>query len=215
MLRRETDDPHRGDRPCPYRGAERHGRAEGMGRDDTVPLPDRGCERGRGRGRRLRRSRERTAARPGRGRRRWRRTRTQPWIETYRLRLKQVVLGYLGAVLALAVTTAIVGDERTAMAGAVFTVMLGFMAALPLWFGGIDLGSWLTGPSGSSKSPWGPASSSSGSAGSPSCSIWPAWRSSAKSSPSPPTLGNTIRACRDAECRGSRSGTSRRTARSA
>lgn len=71
-----------------------------------------------------------------------RRTLTATWLETYRRRVKQVVLGYLGGVLALAVTTALVGDERTAMAGAVFTVMLGVMAALPLWFGAMDLGSW-------------------------------------------------------------------------
>ncbi|MFB6820617.1 hypothetical protein ACFCXA_03365 [Streptomyces virginiae] len=39
-------------------------------------------------------------------------------------------------------TTAIVGAERTAVAGAVFTVMFGVMAALPLWLGAVCLGSW-------------------------------------------------------------------------
>ncbi|MFJ5834215.1 hypothetical protein [Streptomyces sp. NPDC093089] len=70
------------------------------------------------------------------------RTITKPWIERYRHRAKRVVLGYLGAILAVAVITAIVGHERTATAGAVFTVWLGAMAAVPLRFGAMDLGSW-------------------------------------------------------------------------
>ncbi|MGW9448589.1 hypothetical protein [Streptomyces sp. NPDC055632] len=67
---------------------------------------------------------------------------TKTWLETYRHRLGRVMLGYLGGVLALALATAIVGDERTAVAGAVFIVAVGVMAALPLWLGAVCVVPW-------------------------------------------------------------------------
>ncbi|MFF2570996.1 hypothetical protein [Streptomyces sp. NPDC058084] len=67
---------------------------------------------------------------------------TKTWLETYRRRLGRVMLGYLGGVLALALTTAVVGDERTGVAGAVFIVMFGVLAALPLWLGAVCVVPW-------------------------------------------------------------------------
>lgn len=70
------------------------------------------------------------------------RTVTTTALQRYRRRLGQVMLGYLGGVLALAVTVAFVGHERTAMAGAVFVPTFGVLAALPLWIGLVSVGPW-------------------------------------------------------------------------
>ncbi|MFF9909685.1 hypothetical protein [Streptomyces sp. NPDC013457] len=70
------------------------------------------------------------------------RTFTETWLQTFRHGLRRVMLGYLGALLALAVTTAIAGPERTAVAGAVFIVPLGLLAAAFLWIGVVCVVPW-------------------------------------------------------------------------
>ncbi|MFJ7155955.1 hypothetical protein ACIQUQ_13535 [Streptomyces sp. NPDC101118] len=70
------------------------------------------------------------------------RTFTKTWLEGYRRRLGRVVLGYLGAILALALVTAIAGPGETGVAGAVFIVPLGLLAAVMLWLGGVCVVPW-------------------------------------------------------------------------
>ncbi|MFI9112723.1 hypothetical protein [Streptomyces venezuelae] len=71
------------------------------------------------------------------------RTFTKTWVETYRGKVGRVLLGGLGGILVLAVITAIVGDEKTAFAGAVFMIPFGGMAVVGLWFGAVCTGPWL------------------------------------------------------------------------
>ncbi|MFC9385793.1 hypothetical protein [Streptomyces venezuelae] len=71
------------------------------------------------------------------------RTFTKTWVETYRGKVGRVLLGCLGGILVLAVITAIVGDEKTAVAGAVFMLPFGGMAVVGLWFGAVCTGPWL------------------------------------------------------------------------
>ncbi|MFE9045856.1 hypothetical protein ACFYOG_33775 [Streptomyces sp. NPDC007818] len=67
---------------------------------------------------------------------------TRTWVETYRGKVGRVLLWLLGGILVLAVITAVVGDEKTAVAGAVFMMPFGGMALVGLWLGAVCIGPW-------------------------------------------------------------------------
>ncbi|MFE5941938.1 hypothetical protein [Streptomyces sp. NPDC056480] len=70
------------------------------------------------------------------------RTFTSTWLQRFRRRLGRVLLGCLGGVLALSVTTAVAGDGRTAVTGAVLIAALGVMAVVGIGLGAVCLVPW-------------------------------------------------------------------------
>ncbi|MFF3842540.1 hypothetical protein [Streptomyces sp. NPDC001930] len=70
------------------------------------------------------------------------RTFTRTWLQRFRRRLGWVLLGCLGGVLALSVTTAVAGDGRAAVTGAVFGLALGVMAVVGIGLGAVCVVPW-------------------------------------------------------------------------